>query len=293
MIRNLDIGTLRTFIAVVETRGVTRASIKLHMTQSAVSMQLKRLEDTVGRDLLTRNSVGMLPTPEGEQLLSYARRLVRINDEAVGRLLQREEGGEVRFGVPPDVVEPHIPGILKRFVQSHPKVSVRLFCKHSAELLERFRLSKLDVIITTEQHTSSACRTLLQRDLVWTGAVQGRAWQQDPLPLAFTRKSMFKTSAIAALDAANISWVNSLDSGNNSDSATIACNADLGVRADIKGFKVPGLQEVDDRDGRLPKLPSFFINMYVADADNATNSAAIQELAKLIEGDFMSSVVCP
>ena len=207
MIRNLDISTLRTFITVVDTRGVTRASNKLHMTQSAVSMQLKRLEESLGCDLLTRNSSGMCPTTEGEQLLSYARRLVLINDEAVGRLLQQHEGGEVRFGVPPDVVEPHVPGVLKQFVQSYPHASVRLYCKHSADLLERFRLGKLDIIITTEQNTNPGCTRLLERDLVWTGAMNGRAWQQNPLPLAFTRISMFKASAISALDTAGISWV--------------------------------------------------------------------------------------
>lgn len=286
MIRNLDIATLRTFIAVVDTRGVTRASNKLHMTQSAVSMQLKRLEETLGCSLLTRNSSGMCPTADGEQLLSYARRLVHMNDEAVGRMLQRDEGGEVRFGVPPDVVEPHVPDVLKRFVQTHPRVSVRLFCKHSADLLERFRLGKLDIIITTEQNTNPDCTRLLERDLVWTGAVNGRAWLQNPLPLAFTRISMFKASAIAALDAAGISWVNALDSGNNTYSATVACAADLGIRADIKGFKAPGMQEVADTENRLPRLPPYFVNLYVANPAGTANDAVIIELARLIEARF-------
>lgn len=290
MTRNLDVATLRTFITVVDTRGVTRASNKLHMTQSAVSMQLKRLEETMGCVLLTRNNSGMCPTADGEQLLSYARRLVAINDEAVERLLQRDEGGEVRFGVPPDVVEPHVPGILKRFVKTFPQASVRLFCKHSADLLDRFRSGKLDVIITTEQNTHPGCTMLLERDLVWTGAVQGRAWMQDPLPLAFTRISRFRSSAIAVLDDAGISWVNALDSGNNTYSATVACAADLGIRADIQGFKAPGMQEVADTDNRLPKLPTYFVNLYVTDSAGTANDAAILELARLIEREFSVSV---
>ncbi len=145
MLRNLDIATLRTFITVVETAGVTRTANKLHLTQSAVSMQLKRLEDVFGASLVKRNASGMYATAEGEQLLSYARKLVSLNDETVTRLLQHEEGGEIRFGVPQDIVEPHIPGILKQFVQTYPHASVRLFCKHSANLLERFNAGKLDV----------------------------------------------------------------------------------------------------------------------------------------------------
>jgi len=286
MIRNLDIATLRTFLTVADTRGVTRASNKLHMTQSAVSMQLKRLEATMGCSLLTRDSSGMRPTADGERLISYARRLVNLNDEAVGQFLNREEGGEVRFGVPPDVVEPHVPDILKRFVQTYPQASVRLFCKHSSDLLDRFQRGKLDVIITTEQSATPGSRQLLQRDLVWTGAAQGRAWRQDPLPLAFTRISMFKSSAVGALDAAGIAWENALDSGNNTYSATVACVADLGIRADIAGFIAPGMVEVDDHENRLPPLPRYSVNLYVAETAGAGNEA-IGELARLIEGEFV------
>ena len=286
MLRNLDISTLRTFITVVDMAGVTRAANKLHLTQSAVSMQLKRLEDLVGMSLLVRDTSGMRATTEGEQLLSYAKRLVELNDEALGRLLQRNDGGEVRFGVPNDIVEPHIPQILKQFVQTYPRASVRLFCKHTAKLQERFRAGKLDVIITTELDTGTGCRQLLERDLVWTGASHGRAWRQDPLPLAFTRICVFRKPAIAALDAAGISWVDAVDSGNNHDSGAVACAADLGIRADIRGFKAPGMAEVIDTDNRLPRLPTYFVNLYAAQRVGAANDKVIQEFTRLIENAF-------
>ena len=286
MLRNLDISTLRTFITVVDMAGVTRAANKLHLTQSAVSMQLKRLEDLVGMSLLVRDTSGMRATTEGEQLLSYAKRLVELNDEALGRLLQRNDGGEVRFGVPNDIVEPHIPQILKQFVQTYPRASVRLFCKHTAKLQERFRAGKLDVIITTELDTGTGCRQLLERDLVWTGASHGRAWRQDPLPLAFTRICVFRKPAIAALDAAGISWVDAVDSGNNYDSGAVACAADLGIRADIRGFKARGMAEVDDTENRLPKLPTYFVNLYTAESVGGANDKVIQEFARLIEDAF-------
>ena len=286
MLRNLDISTLRTFITVVDMAVVTRAANKLHLTQSAVSMQLKRLEDLVGMSLLVRDTSGMRATTEGEQLLSYAKRLVELNDEALGRLLQRNDGGEVRFGVPNDIVEPHIPQILKQFVQTYPRASVRLFCKHTAKLQERFRAGKLDVIITTELDTGTGCRQLLERDLVWTGASHGRAWRQNPLPLAFTRICVFRKPAIAALDAAGISWVDAVDSGNNYDSGAVACAADLGIRADIRGFKARGMAEVDDTENRLPKLPTYFVNLYTAESVGGANDKVIQEFARLIEDAF-------
>ena len=290
MLRNLDISTLRTFITVVDMAGVTRAANKLHLTQSAVSMQLKRLEDLVGMSLLVRDTSGMRATTEGEQLLSYAKRLVELNDEALGRLLQRNDGGEVRFGVPNDIVEPHIPQILKQFVQTYPRASVRLFCKHTAKLQERFRAGKLDVIITTELDTGTGCRQLLERDLVWTGASHGRAWRQDPLPLAFTRICVFRKPAIAALDAAGISWVDAIDSGNNDDSGAVACAADLGIRADIRGFKARGMAEVDDTENRLPKLPTYFVNLYTAESVGGANDKVIQEFARLIEDAFANEL---
>jgi len=286
MLRNLDIGTLRTFITVVEMAGVTRAANKLHLTQSAVSMQLKRLEELVGISLLTRDSRGMVPTTEGEQLLSYAKRIVKLNDDTLGRLLQRDHGGEVRFGVPHDIVEPHVPKILKQFVQTYPHASVKLFCKHSANLLERFRAGKLDVIITTELESGAGCKQLLERDLVWTGASHGRAWRQEPLPLAFTRICMFRKPAIAALDLAGISWIDAVDSGNNFDSGAIACAADLGIRADIRGFKARGMAEVNDTDDRLPKLPTYFVNLYTAEPVGGTNDKVIQEFGRLIDDAF-------
>lgn len=291
MLRNLDIATLRTFITVVETAGVTRAANKLHLTQSAVSMQLKRLEELLGAPVVVRNASGMVATAEGEQLLSYARRLVSLNDETVTRLIQpHNDGGEIRFGVPQDIVEPHIPGILKQFVQTYPQASVRLFCKHSASLLERFNAGKLDVIITTEHNTGEGCENLLQRDLVWTGAIDGNAWRQDPLPLAFTRICAFKKPAIAALDEAGISWVNAVDSGNNSHAASVACVADLGVRADILGFKASGLAEVIDTESRLPKLPTYFVNLRIAEQVGAGNDTVIQELARLIRAAFTDEI---
>lgn len=287
MLRNFDIGTLRTFITVVEMAGVTRAANKLHLTQSAVSMQLKRLEEMVGASLLTRDHRGMCTTAEGEQFLSHARKLVEMNDSVLAHLPQRADGGEVRFGVSPDIVEPHVPAILKQFVQTYPRASVRLFCKHSAKLLERFKAGKLDVIITTELETGLDCKKLLERDLVWTGAIDGRAWRQDPLPLAFTHICVFKKPSIAALDAAGISWVDAIDSGNNLDSGAIACAADLGIRADIRGFKGCGMEEVNDADNRLPRLPAYFVNLYAAKQTGAANDKVIQEFAQLIESAFM------
>lgn len=268
MLRNLDIGTLRTLITVVDTAGVTKAANKLHLTQSTVSMQLKRLEETLGMPLVTRQGRSMCATEQGDQLLSYARKLVAMNDEAVDRLINSESGGELRFGVPYDIVEPHIPVILKKFVHGFPRVSVSLNADNTLPLIDEFSAGNLDIILTTELDTGVGGTVLLERDLVWTGAIGGRAWLQEPLPLAFTENCMFRKPAITALDKAGITWINSVGTGRNFDSGSIACAADLGVRADIKGFRAPGMEPIADATGRLPELPRYRVNMYVADGPN-------------------------
>ena len=107
--RNLDITTLRSFVAVAESGGVTRAAGFLHLTQSAVSMQLKRLEELLGLDLFDRSGRTIALTASGEQLLVFARRMVALNDEVITRLTDQAYEGEITLGVPHDIVYPAIP----------------------------------------------------------------------------------------------------------------------------------------------------------------------------------------
>lgn len=111
MARNLDLTALRAFVAVVDAGGVTRAAGLLNLTQSAVSMQLKRLEESLGLALFLRSARKLMLTPEGDQLLTHARKMLAINDEALARLGLAGHEGEIRLGVPHDIVYPAIPGI--------------------------------------------------------------------------------------------------------------------------------------------------------------------------------------
>lgn len=268
MLRNFDIGTLRTLVTVVDLAGVTKAANKLNLTQSTVSMQLKRLEDTLGMPLVVRDGRSMSATLQGEQLVSYARKLVAMNDEAVDRLTSHDSGGVLRFGVPHDIVEPHIPAILKQFVHAFPRVSVSLVVDNTRTLLQDFESGLIDVALTTELDINTSGTLLLERDLVWTGAINGRAWMLDPLPLGFTENCVFRKPVIAALDEAGIRWVDAVGSGQNYDAGSVACAADLGVRADIAGFRAPGMGPVNDTLARLPALPLYRVNMYISDGPN-------------------------
>ena len=126
MARNLDLTSLRSFVTIADVGGVTRAAGVLNLTQSAVSMQIKRLEDMLGATVLDRSARTVALTPVGEQLLSYARRMVALNDEVYGLLTLPQFEGEVVLGVPHDIVYPAIPQVLQLFAREFPKVKVRL-----------------------------------------------------------------------------------------------------------------------------------------------------------------------
>ena len=171
--RNLDLATLRSFAAVAETGGVTSAARMLNLTQSAVSMQLKRLEDMLGIDLLQRSGRTVALTPAGEQLLHYARRMVSLNDEAYARLTAEGFEGELVLGVPEDILYPVVPKVLQRFHASYPRMRVQLVTSRTFDLLEKLAAGELDLALTTEEGANG--ETLLEVPLLWHGAPGGSA----------------------------------------------------------------------------------------------------------------------
>ena len=148
--RNLDVTVLRSFVAVAQTGGVTRAAGFLNLTQSAVSMQLKRLEELLGLELLDRSARQIGLTAAGEQLLGYARRMVDLNDEAFARLTHEEFSGEISLGVPYDIVYPVVPRVLQRFALEMPRVRVNLVTGNTKSLKDEFSRGAVDLILTTE-----------------------------------------------------------------------------------------------------------------------------------------------
>ncbi len=133
MPRNLDLTALRSFVAVADAGGVTRAAGFLNLTQSAVSMQIKRLEETLDLALLDRSARRVALTAAGEQLLGYARWMLALNDEVFGRLTHDDFEGEVVLGVPHDIVYPAIPQVLQRFSAEFPRMRVTLLSSLYAE----------------------------------------------------------------------------------------------------------------------------------------------------------------
>ncbi len=185
MPRNLDLSALRSFVTAADVGGVTRAAGFLNLTQSAVSMQIKRLEESLGLSLFLRAARKLALSPEGEQLLSYGRRMLALNDEALSLLSSTACEGEIRLGVPHDVVYPVIPGILRRMSQAYPRVRINLVSSFTLLMKQEFARGGFDVMLTTEEAPDPTAEVLSSRGLVWVGAPEGNAWQRRPLRLGF------------------------------------------------------------------------------------------------------------
>ena len=281
MPRQLDLTALRSFVAVTDAGGVTRAAGFLNLTQSAVSMQLKRLEDALGVDLMDRAGRGVALTAAGEQLLGYARRMLHLNDEALARLTGQSFEGELVLGVPSDIVYPAIPRVLRRFAQDWPKMRVTLVSSYTRRLKRLFSQGECDVILTTEDSADAGGETLRPLALVWVGATGGNAWKQRPLPLAFEYNCIFRTHVQQSLDAAGIPWVMAAES-ETTRSIEASLSADLAVHALVEGAEPRDITRIP-HGGALPDLGMTQVNLYVA-APGRTGAAGA--LATIIRQEY-------
>ena len=281
--KNLDITTLRSFVAVADAGGVTRAAGFLHLTQSAVSMQLKRLEELLGAELLDRSGRTIALTASGEQLLVYARRMVALNDEVVGRLTDQAYEGEVVLGVPHDIVYPAIPRVLKQFNTAFPRVKVQLVSSYTRALKEQFGRGDCDLILTTETALDHGGETLSTKPLRWIGAPGGSAWRQSPLKLAFGRQCTFRPKVVHALDDAGLAWDVIVETeSDRTIEATVS--ADLAIHTMIEGTEPPHLERID-HGGALPDLPLQQINLYGGQSSkNTVHDALVALLRRTFSG---------
>jgi DNA-binding transcriptional LysR family regulator len=263
-LHNLDLGTLRSFVTIAESGSMTRAAGRLFMTQSAISMQIKRLENSLGLSVFDRSAQGMSTTTEGEQLLHFANQMLAINDEAMGRLTSPDYEGQIRLGAPCDVIYPHIPGILKEFSRDFPRVQIKLSSGSTVNLKSQYKQGLLDVVLTTEQIATPGGRVISTEPLVWTGAVDGNAWKKRPLPLGISKNCAFRSSAIKVLEEADIEWIDVVASEDDTAALAIV-SADLCVSAEMECVKYLA-REAIDHGGHLPELPKFSIVLYSVDA---------------------------
>lgn len=191
--------------------------------------------------------------------------MLRLNDEAWGRLTEDSYEGELVFGVPHDIVYPHIPEVLKRFSRAYPKVKVRLVSSYTTSLLEGFKRGDLDIILTTEAAGNAEITPLTEFNLIWAGAKGGRVWKERPIRLASQRRCLFRKIAQNALEQAGLGWEMAVDT-DSSITAVASISADFGIDARLD-YHLHDELEVIKHGGQLPELPKIYVHAYVKPKD--------------------------
>lgn len=278
MRRNLDLSALRALVAISDFGGVTRAAQMLNLTQSAVSMQIKRLEESLGQPLLDRTGRGVQPNGAGEQVIAQARRMVALNDDMVARLAGPSFDGALTVHMPHDVVYPHVPRVLRHFAGLYPRLKVHLVVVNTHLAIRALEAGESDLILTTETRCGPGGEVLAHLPLVWFGAPGGQAWRARPLPLAQSRTCAFRPGIIAALDRAGLDWASVIDSDSDR-TLEAAVSSDMAVCALLDGTEPPGHDRVPHQ-GALPGLERYLINLYPRPGAPAPGVLALADLLR-------------
>ena len=280
---NLPTELLRTFVAIADTGNFSQAAEMVHRTQSAVSMQIKRLEELVDKQLLIRDSRHSSLTSDGLTLLGYARRILKLNDETVSLLTQPELSGWVRIGLPDDYATRFLPEILAGFSRSHPRVQVEVLCEPSTQLRQRMKRQELDLAMTTSPTPDEKNTLLLNKEsVVWATSEQHLPHEETPLPLAlFPSDCIYRNWAIEALEEAGIEYRVAYSSPSNMglQSAVIA---GLAVTATSESIIPAGMRQLRPEEG-MPLLPSAYLLLH---RNTATDNCVVDSLAEHIAKAF-------
>ncbi len=256
----LDIDQLRTFIAIAETGSFTKAAEVVHKTQSAVSMQMKRLEERLGKPIFERDGRVSKFTEDGERLLDYARRIVKLNAEALTSIATPALSGRVLLGVPADYADRYLPEIMARFSRSHPDVELTVTCEPTMNLVESIDAGHLDLAIITHTDSSRPVEVIRRERLHWVTSNRHSTHHEEPLPLALVPPNCtWRRAALERLDAAARAY-RILYTSPNAGAIAAAVIAGLAVSVFPESGLRPGMRVLDQSD-RFPPLPSFEIGL--------------------------------
>lgn len=207
-LRNLDVDLLRTFATIASEQNVSRAAERLLRNQSTISLQLKRLEDQLGRRLFERTPRRLRLTRDGEVLLGYANRMLALNDEVVTRINEPHLEGLVRLGVPEDFATTHMPAILGEFARSHPLVALEVTCDLTLNLMERFRQDAFDIVLVKREPSVLLKGVRVWREsLVWVACEGYSVPEAGNVPLVVSPEPcVYRKRATETLGRARRQW---------------------------------------------------------------------------------------
>ncbi|VVE78832.1 LysR substrate-binding domain-containing protein [Pandoraea sputorum] len=279
-IPNLDMDALRTFLATQQLGSLNRAAERVGRSQSAVSQQMRKLEAQVGQPLFRRQGRGLMLTDAGELILSYAHRILDLNDEAVRAVRGASVEGVVRFGLPGDFAETWLPAALGQFKKTHPGVRVEVAVERNGVLLERLDRGELDLVLVMGNESRSDAEPLAMLPMTWIGPV-GVDIVLTPgiaLDLAlYNPPCFFRRAGIEALDAAGISWRLAYTTASL-QSLWSGVAAGLGITLRTAAGLPSSLKRLGTKEG-LPPLPSVALCLHAGHRDT---SPALAQLKRVV-----------
>lgn len=271
---NLDLDLLRTFVAVADLNTFAAAAAAVCRTQSAVSQQMQRLEQLVGKELFARHGRNKLLTEHGIQLLGYARKILRFNDEACMSLMFSNLQGVLTLGASDESADTILPFLLNRISSVYPKLALDVSVKRNAFMVEMLKENEVDLVVTTHRPGQFDSLTLRTSPTHWYCAAEYVLQKGEPIPLVLLDDpSPFRDMVLAALNEAGIPWRLAYVA-STLPAVRAAVKAGLGVTARPVEMMSPDLRVLGQSEG-LPSLPD---TEYLL----CHNAASNNELAKVV-----------
>lgn len=257
----LDLDQLQTFCVIADCGSFTETARRVHKTQSAVSMQIKRLEERLGHSLFIRDGRSVRLTPEGDGLYSRARRMLRINAEIIDMFSNTGDlTGTIRFGVPDDYAVKLLPVVLSSFQRSHPKIAVDVKCMASEDLLDGMREGRFDLIVFSQGTMHEFGELFRTEKMHWVCSHGGQARGSEPLPIAAGPTTCcWRNDALEGLSRKDVDYRIAYTS-SDATSISSAVLADLAVGFLPESALQPGMVSIGEEMG-LPKLNDAQIAM--------------------------------
>ncbi len=249
----LDLDQLQSFCAIADCGSFTEAARRVNKTQSAVSMQIKRLEERLGHPLLTRDGRSVSLTQHGEVLYARARKMLRTNAEIMDHFSEGDLAGSIRFGVPDDYAVRLLPVILSSFQRTHPKIAVDVACMASEQLLDGMKAGKYDLIVFTQGTDQNFGELFRTEKMFWVASHGGRAMASEPMPLASgSQTCIWRVDAVEALNRVGKDYRIAYTS-SNATAISSAVLSDLAVGFLPESALQPGMRVLGEEHG-LPRL---------------------------------------
>ncbi len=273
----IDSALLKTFMVVAETEHFTRAAERLNCVQSAVSMQVKRLEESLQVRLFERRGRGIKLTQEGQTLLRFAHRMNRLTDEALVEMGRGIPLGRVRIGAT-DITMCYMPRVLERLHAHHPMIDIELHCNRSWEALDALNSGDIDIAFVTQHDKRKGARRVSRTPLVWACAAHSDVHLRQPLPLAiFGTGCVYRKASLAALEKCGIEYRLAYESPARSG-IECAVQAGLAVTVMPKDLITPDLRVLPAADTGLPHLPLLSTYAFTKPSSHAPTVKAVIEL---------------